>query len=110
MDQETLVKAPKRTGRPGRDGACGDQGSRRQIQSVGKVVGAAAGNIAQQGIVTALLQAGDDLVQGAVPAAGDDDVRFAGMIAGKIHGIAALIRHTDGTEIAGTVEDGDNLR
>ena len=60
--------------------------------------------------MTAQLQAGDDLIQGAVSAAGHDNVGFPGMIPGKLHGVTALFRNEDRAEIAGTVEDGNHFR
>ena len=59
---------------------------------------------------TAQLEAGDDLIKGAIAAAGDDEICIAGLSAGKIHGIAALFRHVNGTEITGPVKHGDHVR
>ena len=59
--------------------------------------------------LAAELQACDDLVQGAVPAAGNDKVRLAGMGAGKVRGVAAPFGDIDGAEVIRLVEDGDHL-
>ena len=82
----------------------------RKTEAGGKVVGGTAGNIADGRGVTAQLETGDHLIQGAVSAAGDDEICIAGLSAGKIHGIAALFRHVNGTEITGPVKHGDHVR
>ena len=51
--------------------------------------------------MAAELQAGNDLVQGAVPAAGNDKIRFTGMGTGEIRRVAAFLRYIDRTEIPG---------
>ena len=76
---EIAVRAEKpdiqRAGPAGDDGVAGHERRGGKTEATGEVVGAAAGNIAQERFIAAELQAGDDLVQGAVPAAGDDQVR-----------------------------------
>ena len=81
-----------------------------QAQAVGEIIGGAAGNVAQRRLTAAQLQAGDDLVEGAVPAAGDNQIRPAGQIPGERYGIPALFRDIDGAEITRPVKDRDNLR
>ena len=56
------------------------------------------------------LQAGDDLVQCAVASTGDDKVRLAGVGAGKVRGITALLRDIDGAEKVRLAEGGNHFR
>ena len=61
-------------------------------------------------LVLPQLQAGDDFVERAVPAAGDNKVRLPGVGTGKGRRVTALFRDIDGTAIIRTVEDRDDLR
>ena len=58
----------------------------------------------------AQLKPGDDLVQGPVTAAGDDEIRVSRLVTGIVYGIAVFLRHVDGTEEAGPVENRDDVR
>ena len=58
----------------------------------------------------AQLQPGDHFVEGAVAAAGNDQIRFTRVGPGKINRVAALFRHIDRTKIPCPVEDGNHLR
>ncbi len=60
--------------------------------------------------MTAAKQAGDDFVEGAVPATGDDDIK--GMAKGKrkIRGFAPALGDEDRDQIAGTGQEGNHLR
>ena len=81
-----------------------------KVKAVGKIIGTAAGNISQRGFMTALKQAGDDLIQGAVTAAGNNKVRFTAMKTREIDSIAALFRDINRTKPVRPVEQGNHFR
>ena len=87
-----------------------NQRRNRQPKAACKVIGAATGNITQRHRVTAQLQAGDYLVQRAVPAAGNHQIRSACVIPDKAGCIPALFRNIDRTQVSCAVKDGDNFR
>ena len=59
--------------------------------------------------MTALLQTGDHFIEGAVAAAGHDQIRFTRVCPGKIHRVPALFRYINRTEVSRLVEDGNHL-
>ena len=91
------------------DGVAGEQRCKGKLQPAGKIVGAAAGDVAQGRPMTALLQTGDHFIEGAVAAAGHDQIRFTRVCPGKIHRVPALFRYINGTEVSRLVEDGNHL-
>ena len=75
-----------------------------KMQAHGKVVGAAAGQIAQQGPLLQLHKPGQRLVQRAVAAGTDHHVVLSAPPCGDIAGLAARLGDIDPYQIAGTGE------
>ena len=60
--------------------------------------------------MTALKQAGDDFVQRAISAAGNDQVGLSAVKTGKVCGIAALFRDINRTKPFRPIEQGNHFR
>ena len=100
----------QRAGLPGDNRVACHERHGGNAETAGEVVGAATGDITQERLMPAELQAGDDLVQCAVASTGDDKVRLAGVGAGKVRGITALLRDIDGAEKVRLAEGGNHFR
>ena len=79
------------------------------MQAVGKIVGAAGGEIAQGRPMAALQQAGNRFVEGAVAPGADDEVKFLRATRDGRGGVASGGGGVDRDVIAAAVENVDDV-
>lgn len=91
------------------DAAHGLKRLRRDVQARGKIVGRAGGDIADGNIAAALQQAVDGLVEGAVAAAADDQLRFVRVVRHGLHGVARAGGDVGGDLIPCLTESAEDL-
>ena len=75
----------------------------------GKIIRAAGGNISERGVTSAKDHAGNGLVERAVAADGDDDVKLSRVQPCKLGRIAALAGRENAHDIVVCGENSDNI-